>query len=147
MIAIVAMTAREPAAAMARRELACVEVIDAFLDQIETCNPGANAMVGLRARDDLRVEARAKDRQVAGGSPLGALAGLPLALKDLVEAIGIRTTTGSLVLRGHVPVNEGIMAERVRIWACRGDGKRTTRARWAAAQADESRRDTVVPSL
>ena len=110
----VALTARELAAAIARRELACVEVISAFLSQIEEHNPRANAIVALRDRDVLLAEARAQDEQIAAGVRPGPLGGLPLAVKDLAEVAGIRTTMGSLLLRDHVPPAEGIMVGRLR---------------------------------
>ncbi len=111
---IVALPARDLAASIARREFACVEVISAFLSQIEEHNPRANAIVALRERDVLLAEARAQDEQIAAGVRPGPLGGLPLAVKDLAEVAGIRTTMGSLLLRDHVPQAEGIMVGRLR---------------------------------
>ncbi len=92
------------------RELSCVELMEATLERIDTLNPTFNAIVALRGRDELLAEAKAKDSAPAGG----ALFGLPLAVKDLAAARGMRMTMGSPLLERFVPSEDSIFVERLR---------------------------------
>jgi amidase len=88
-------SARDLAAAIRTRELSAVEVLDHHLARIDTVDVGLNAIVTLADRDELRAVAQAADRAVAAGEPLGPLHGLPVAVKDLMDVRGLRTTHGS----------------------------------------------------
>ena len=94
--------ARDLAAAIARRELSAYEVMTAHLDRIEALNPHINAIVSLRPEAAL-AEADAADRRLSLGEPVGPLHGLPIAIKDLEDTAGIRTTYGSRLFADHVP--------------------------------------------
>ena len=96
------------------RQISCVEVMSAYLNHIERINPQVNAIVALRERADLLVQARERDAQLAGGNSLGALHGFPHAVKDLQAVKGMRTTLGSPILRDYVPAADGLMVERLR---------------------------------
>jgi aspartyl-tRNA(Asn)/glutamyl-tRNA(Gln) amidotransferase subunit A len=61
-----------------------------------------------------RAAARAVDAAVARGEPVGALAGVPVAIKDLVCTRGLRTTFGSRLYAGHVPEEDDVVVERLR---------------------------------
>ncbi|MBB4301398.1 amidase [Rhodobium orientis] len=98
------------AAAIARREVSCVDVMTAFLDRIAEVNPPLTAIVSLRERDVLLAEARDAD---AHSSDL-PLRGVPFAIKDLVETAGIRTTHGSPLFADHVPAVDDLLAARIR---------------------------------
>ncbi|MQT11976.1 amidase [Segnochrobactrum spirostomi] len=100
--------------ALRDRTLSAVEVMNAFLDQIERLNPLVNAIVALRPRDELLREAAACDRASAAGEPIGLLHGLPWAVKDLEDTKGIVTTYGSPLFRDHVPDEDGLMPSRLR---------------------------------
>jgi amidase len=65
-----------------RRELSPVEVIDATIEAIEADNPRINALVYL-GFDEARERAREAERAVLAGERLGALHGVPTAIKDL----------------------------------------------------------------
>jgi amidase len=109
----VLMSALDLGAAIRARALSCVEVMDAFLDHIERLNPRVNAIVSLQNRADLLRQARERDRQLAQGQYLGALHGLPQAVKDLSFTRGIRTTFGSPLL-DSIPGQDSIIVERLR---------------------------------
>jgi len=111
---LVMMNARVLANAIRAREVSCVEVMTAYLDQIERINPHVNAIVALRDRGDLLAEAKEKDVQLARGDVVGALHGLPFAVKDLFPVKGMRTTSGSLILKDFVPTADSVMVERQR---------------------------------
>ena len=103
-------SATRMATAIRERELTCVEVMDAHLRRIEAVNPALNAIVTLDAELALR-EAGAADR--AGGAP-GPLHGLPIAVKDLEDTAGMRTTYGSPLFRDHVPTADTLVVARLR---------------------------------
>jgi len=107
-------SARQLAARLARRELSAVEVMRAFLAQIERVNPLVNAIVSLRPTAELLAEAAAADRRLAAGEAVGALHGLPIAIKDLSLTRGLRTTFGSTLYRNFVPTSDELYVGRLR---------------------------------
>src|SRR5215510_14786406 len=100
---LVMMDAFALASAIRARDVSCVEVMTAYLDHIERVNPRVNAIVALRDRAALPAEAKEKDAQIARGEASGPLHGLPFAVKELVPVKGMRTTSGSLILKDFVP--------------------------------------------
>ena len=111
---LVMMDARALANAIRARQVSCVEVMTAYLDQIERINPHVNAIVALRDRATLLAEASEKNAQLARGEAAGPLHGLPCTVKDLVPVKGMRTTSGSLILKDFVPAADSVMVERLR---------------------------------
>ena len=111
---IVMMDARALAAAIKTRKLSSVEVMTAFLDHIALFNSKVNAIVALQDRDKLLAEARERDAQVARGEIMGPLHGLPHAVKDLQPVKGIRSTSGSPILKDFVPTQDSLAVERMR---------------------------------
>jgi amidase len=95
-----------PAAELARRmrarELSARELLDAYLDRIDRVNPALNAIVTLAEEQAARQAAEA-DNIAVRGAALGPLHGLPIAVKDLADTAGIRTTYGSPLFADHVP--------------------------------------------
>ena len=73
-----------------------------MLARIEAVNPSVNAIVTLAA-EQARAAAAGLDARAARGEFAGPLHGLPIAIKDLAETAGIRTTYGSPLFAGHVP--------------------------------------------
>jgi amidase len=106
-------TARELAAAIRRRELSCHEVVAWHLDRIATINPRINAIVSLRPEEAL-AEADRADRALSMGEHVGPLHGLPIAIKDLEDTAGIRTTYGSTLFAEHIPTADSLLAARLR---------------------------------
>ncbi len=111
---IVAMDAIALAAAIHNKKVSCVEVMTAFLDQIEKLNPKVNAIVALQDRGALLAEAQGRDDLIERGKYLGPLHGFPQAIKDLEPVKGIRTTFGSPIFRDWVPTTDSIVVERMR---------------------------------
>ncbi|HEY6526540.1 MAG TPA: amidase [Solirubrobacteraceae bacterium] len=106
-------TARDLAGAICRRELSASEVVAWHLDRIAELNPRINAIVSLRPEAALE-EADAADRRAANGEPLGPLHGLPIAIKDLEDTAGIRTTYGSVAFAQHVPTADSLVVARLK---------------------------------
>jgi amidase len=106
-------TATDLAARIRRREISAVEVMDAHLARIERVNPLLNAIVTVDA-DGARLAAAEADRTLAAGATAGVLHGLPIAVKDLEDTAGMRTTYGSPIYRDHVPREDGLLVARLR---------------------------------
>ncbi|HLI58143.1 MAG TPA: amidase [Solirubrobacteraceae bacterium] len=106
-------SARALAGAIRDRELSAREVVAAHLGRIERVNPRLNAIVTLDPERAL-AEADAADARQARGEPLGPLHGLPVAVKDLEDTAGMRTTYGSALFAEHVPAADGLLAARLR---------------------------------
>ena len=108
------MKATDLAAMMREKKLSAREVMEAHLRQIERVNPKVNAIVTLVDEDHLIAQAREADEIIAKGKPLGPLHGLPVAVKDLTETKGIRTTYGSPLFRDYVPDSDALVVERMK---------------------------------
>ena len=87
---------------VARREMSAEEVMRAHLDRTAALEPQLAAFLALD-QDRALDEARRLDRALAGGARAGALAGVPLAVKDILHAPGFATTCGSKLLRDYRP--------------------------------------------
>ena len=101
------------AAAVRRRELSPVAVVEAALRRIERANPTLNAFVALRG-DDALADARALEARIARGEDPGLLAGVPFGVKDLEDLAGLATTQGSVPFRNHVARRDSTQVARLR---------------------------------
>ena len=107
------MSAGGLAAAVRRRELSAVDVVDAYIERIEQANPVLNAIV-TPCFDEARATAAEVDRDVAAGRPVGPLAGVPFTAKDVLATAGLRTTSGSRLYRDHIPAADATVVARMR---------------------------------
>jgi aspartyl-tRNA(Asn)/glutamyl-tRNA(Gln) amidotransferase subunit A len=82
--------------------LSAAEVIEATLSRIERLNPLLNAFTAVLA-DRARAKAAAIDAAIAAGQAPGPLAGVPFAVKNLIDVRGISTLAGSRINRDHPP--------------------------------------------
>jgi Asp-tRNA(Asn)/Glu-tRNA(Gln) amidotransferase A subunit family amidase len=105
---------RDLADAVRTRRVAARELVTMALKRIETCDPGINAVVALRAELALD-EASAIDERIAAGEDPGPLAGIPCLIKDIEDLEGMPTTLGSLLFRDAPPAErDGLIASRLR---------------------------------
>ncbi len=95
------------------KEISPVELLDACIERIEAINPAVNAVTAT-CYAQAREAAKAAERQVLNGEPLGLLHGLPLGVKDLEDTAGLLTTYGSPMSRGNVPSRDVVLVERLR---------------------------------
>ncbi|RWP30264.1 amidase [Mesorhizobium sp.] len=105
------LSAVDLAEAIRRRQLSVSEVVTAFLDRIDAVNPLVNAIVSLRDRADILREAGRADAHLAHAGPLF---GLPIAIKDLAQTKGLRTSFGSPIFADFVPQEDDYFVERIR---------------------------------
>jgi aspartyl-tRNA(Asn)/glutamyl-tRNA(Gln) amidotransferase subunit A len=111
------MTAAALADAIAGGEVSSREVTQAHLDRIAAVDGAVHAFLHVSA-DLARQQADAVDRAIAagvgaGGAPLSPLAGVPLALKDIVVQRGVPTTAGSKILEGWLPPYDATVTTRL----------------------------------
>ncbi len=97
-----------------QKELSAVELMTAFLAQIERINPQVNAFCTLIGDEAAMAAAKDADARLAKGEAPGALQGLPVAVKDLVPTAGIRTTLGSPIYKDFVPTEDALMVKRLK---------------------------------
>ncbi|MQA05831.1 MAG: Asp-tRNA(Asn)/Glu-tRNA(Gln) amidotransferase subunit GatA [Streptosporangiales bacterium] len=106
-------TAAELAEVIASGETSAEEVTQAHLDRIAAVDEKVHAFLHVDA-DRALADARAVDEKRAAGTQLGPLAGVPLALKDVLTQRGVPTTCGSKVLEGWKPPYDSTVAVRLR---------------------------------
>ncbi|MDP9300268.1 MAG: amidase family protein, partial [Actinomycetota bacterium] len=93
------MELRELAASVRERRVSAHELVSESLRRIDALDPDLGAVVALRA-DEALEDARGLDSAIADGAKAGALAGLPLLVKDMTDVAGMRTTFGSRAFAG-----------------------------------------------
>jgi len=107
------LSAGEIAAAVARGDYSARAVITAAFAALDRVEPQLKAFATL-ARDEAFAAADALDGRIARGEPVGPLAGVPVAIKDLVLTAGLRTTFGSRLYEDYIPDADDIVVERLK---------------------------------
>jgi aspartyl-tRNA(Asn)/glutamyl-tRNA(Gln) amidotransferase subunit A len=88
------------------------ELAKDFYAQIERRNPQINAFLAL-CPERAYAQADRVDAAIAKGQPLGPLAGVPVAVKDVISTEGVRTTCGSKILENYTPPYDATAVERL----------------------------------
>ena len=107
------LTAAQIAAAVAAGEVSAVEVTQAHLNRIAAVDPDVHAFLHVAGIGAIAA-AEDVDRKRAAGEPLGPLAGVPLALKDVLTTADMPTTCGSKILQGWRPPYDATITRRLR---------------------------------
>src|SRR5262245_17646925 len=94
------------------RKLSPVELVQAFLDRIESVNPEVNAFITVTGEHAIK-EARKAEQEIAAGRYRGPLHGIPYAPKDILATKGIRTTNGSKITSNWIPDYESTVTARL----------------------------------
>ncbi len=103
----------EAAARLRRRELSPVELTRACLARIERLDPLLNAFITVTAEQALEA-ARAAEAAILRGEWRGPLHGMPIALKDLIDTAGTRTTAASAVFEDRIPGEDAEVVRRLK---------------------------------
>lgn len=96
-----------------KRKLSPVELTKKCLAQIEKLNPTLNAFITVTAESAL-VQAHSAEDEIGRGHWRGPLHGIPLALKDLIDTAGVRTTAASAVFKDRVPIEDAEVVRRLK---------------------------------
>jgi aspartyl-tRNA(Asn)/glutamyl-tRNA(Gln) amidotransferase subunit A len=95
------------------RSLSPVELAQAHLDRIAAQDADLHCFITVTAELALE-QARTVEREIAAGEWRGPLHGIPLALKDLYDTAGVRTTAGAAFFRERVPDMDAMTVQRLR---------------------------------
>jgi aspartyl-tRNA(Asn)/glutamyl-tRNA(Gln) amidotransferase subunit A len=106
-------SAAELAHALDARELSSAEVVQAHLDRIAAVDGDVHAFLHIDADGALATAKDVDDRRAAG-EDLHVLAGVPIAVKDVMATKGMPTTCGSKILQGWVPPYDATLVSRLR---------------------------------
>ncbi|WP_020523273.1 Asp-tRNA(Asn)/Glu-tRNA(Gln) amidotransferase subunit GatA [Catelliglobosispora koreensis] len=106
-------TAAALGAKIAAREVSAVEVAQAHLDRISEVDGRVHAFLHVDAEGALKA-AREVDAKLDKGEKLGPLAGVPIAVKDVIATKGVPTTAGSKILEGWKPPYDATIMSRMR---------------------------------
>jgi aspartyl-tRNA(Asn)/glutamyl-tRNA(Gln) amidotransferase subunit A len=98
--------------ALTSKQISARELTAEFYKRIEARNPELNAYLALSPERANR-QADRVDALIAAGKPLPALAGVPIAIKDVISTRGITTTCGSKILQNYVPPFDATAVERL----------------------------------
>lgn len=103
----------EVAPRLRRKEVSPVELTRLCLERIEKLNPELNAFITVTA-DSALADARAAEAEIARGEWRGPLHGIPIALKDLIDTAGTRTTAGSALFANRISGEDAEVVRRLR---------------------------------
>ncbi len=110
-------SATKIAATVRSREVSALEVANAHLERMDRLEPKLHAF--CTPTPDLARETAGKiDADLKAGRPLGALAGVPVGVKDLICTAGIRTVSGSIAYKDFVPDEDDVVVERLKAAGC-----------------------------
>ncbi|HEY3973941.1 MAG TPA: amidase [Candidatus Sulfotelmatobacter sp.] len=96
-----------------RKEISPVEITQHCLARIEKLNPALNAFITIMAESALD-EARTAEAEILRGQWRGPLHGVPVALKDLIDTAGLRTTAASALYKDRIPTEDAEVVRRLR---------------------------------
>lgn len=103
----------EAAALLRSRRASAVELVHACADRIARLDGELVAFI-TNSVETAMADARVADEELAHGMDRGPLHGIPVALKDLFDVAGVRTTAGSRILANNLAVRSSTVAERLR---------------------------------
>ncbi|WP_447556616.1 amidase [Vreelandella sp. EE22] len=115
---------------MATRQLSAVELTQSCLARFEATNPAVNALIAQDV-DAMQEAAQKAQRAIDKGEPLGALHGLPLCVKDMVDVTGLPTTFGSQIYADNIAKGDDPMVAQLREAGAVVMGK-TNNPEWSA---------------
>ena len=110
---LTSLTLLEAGRRIAKREISSLELTRAQLERIRAWDGKINAFITLTEAAALQA-AREAQSEIQVEAPRSPLHGVPLALKDLFETQGVRTTAGSKFFRDYIPPSDGAVVAALR---------------------------------
>jgi aspartyl-tRNA(Asn)/glutamyl-tRNA(Gln) amidotransferase subunit A len=106
-------TISELAQRLRKGEISPVEVTRSCLERVERLNPSLNAFITIMAESSL-AQAHTAEAEIRRGEWRGPLHGVPVALKDLIDTAGVRTTAASALYKDRIPAQDAEVVRRLR---------------------------------
>lgn len=119
---MVRWTIMEAAEKIRSRQVSPVELVNAYLSAIERIDSRLKSFITV-TRDLALEQARVAEKEIAGGLYKGPLHGIPVALKDIIDTAGVRTTAGSKFLSDNMPAADAKVWQQLREAGCLLIGK------------------------
>src|ERR1700738_5264316 len=104
---------RQLAPLLQRKEISPLEITRICRERIEKLNPALNAFITVTA-DSALAEAHRAELEIGRGEWRGPLHGVPVAMKDLINTAGVRTTAASALKANHIPTEDAEVVRRLR---------------------------------
>jgi Asp-tRNA(Asn)/Glu-tRNA(Gln) amidotransferase A subunit family amidase len=127
---------------IARKQLSPVELAQACIAQVETLDHAVNALIA-RDFDGMLEGAKKAETAVMSGAPLGALHGLPFAVKDMIDVTGLPTTFGSEAFANNIATGDDAIVAAMRAAGGLPMGKTNT-PEWSAGGNTRNRVNGVT---
>lgn len=118
------LTIADALASLRARKLSAEELTNACLERIERLNPALKAFITVSAKP-AAVSQQVQTKGVTA-SLANSLRGIPIAVKDLFDTAGIRTTAGSKFFADHVPAQDAFVVEKLKLAGANLIGKTNT---------------------
>jgi aspartyl-tRNA(Asn)/glutamyl-tRNA(Gln) amidotransferase subunit A len=103
----------EASALVKSKQVSPVELTRACLARIEALNPRLNAFITVTAESAL-ADAQRSEHEVQHGRWRGPLHGIPIALKDLIDTAGVKTTAASALFKDRIPQEDASVVVRLK---------------------------------
>ena len=107
------LSIREASDLIRKKKVSPVELTTACLARIDRFNPSLNAFITI-TRESAMQQAREAESEVMRGKWRGPMHGVPIALKDLFDTAGVRTTAGSGVFKDRIPTEDAEVVRRLK---------------------------------
>lgn len=107
------LTAHEIHDLLIKREVSAVEVTESVFQQIDKVEEEINSYITLTKEDALATAASVDDK-IKAGKEISPLAGIPIALKDILCTRGVLTTCGSRILHNFIPPYDATVVKKLR---------------------------------
>ena len=111
-LALPFQTAKQLAAAVRKKKIGCLELLDLYLKRVEAYNPELNAIIATDI-EGARKRAKAADRAIKAGKKLGPLHGVPMTIKESFDVTGFSTTWGDPAFKDTVAAQNSLVAQRM----------------------------------
>jgi amidase len=107
------MSAAQLVALIKSKKISSAELLEVYINRFKRFNPSINALVAVDL-ENAKASAKKADEALARGEDQGPLHGLPMTVKDTIEAAGMPCTSGSVKLKNHMPQQDADVVKSMR---------------------------------